>query len=175
MQDTPAFFVGGGFGISNFAVLVIGALAGGALAYKFFKNGDVYLKSESALTNQDYIEDEVYKTMYSTASYPATVSENADRIRSVIRRYRVDVHNLVGKLRRKEITAAQFRASLRALAQQINSELGIGQIGEIARADKKATCESRITNTVNNVLASHMRQETKDRIVAKLTALKARC
>ena len=175
MQDTPGFFVGGGLGFSNTAIVVLGALAGGVIAYKFFKNGDVNLKTERAMTNQDYIEDEIYKTMYATAAYPATVRENADRIRESIRRYRTDVNTLVGKLRRKEITAAEFRTQLRALAQQINSELGIGQLGELARADRKATCEQRIEGAIVRIQASRLSGPNKDRIVAKLSQRKARC
>ena len=175
MADTPGFGIGGWIVLSNFTILVIGGIVGSIIAYKFFKNGDVNLKSEAALTSQDYMEDEIYKTMYATASYPATVSENKDRIYDAISRFRVDMRNLVQRLRRKEISPTQFRGSLRDLGQELNSQLHIGQIGQISRAERKVDCEARITGAVNRVQASRASQATKDRLVAHLTALKQRC
>ena len=175
MADSQAFSASAGFSISNFAVLVFGGLVGGVIAWKFFKNGDVNLKTERALTNQNYIEDEIYKTMRATAAYPATINENRDRILSVIRRYKIDVRNLIDKLRRKEITPAQFRASLHALAQEINSQLGVGQLGEAARAERTVTCQQRITGVINRVNMSQLSQQKKDKIVAQLHTVYNRC
>ena len=175
MADSQAFTANAGFSISNFAVLVFGGLVGGVIAWKFFKNGDVHLKTERALTNQNYIEDEIYRTMRASAAYPATINENRDRILSVIRRYKIDVRNLIDKLRRKEITPAQFRASLHALAQEINSQLGVGQLGEAARAERKVECEMRINKVITRISASKLTQIQKDKLVAQLSARKARC
>jgi len=167
--------IGGAFTLSNTTVIVLGALAGGIIAYKFFKSGDVNLKSMSSMTNQDYIEDEIFQTMRATAAYPSTVNENRDRVLDLIRRHRIDIRNLVDKLRKREITPAQFRASLRALAQQLNSGLHIGQIGEIARAERKADCEQRIQGAINRVSGANLSQTQKDKLVAQLSARKARC
>ena len=175
MADSQAFSASAGFSVSNFAVLVGGAIVGGVIAWKFFKNGDVNLKTERALTNQNYIEDEIYRTMRASAAYPATINENKDRILSVIRRYKIDVRNLIDKLRRKEITPAQFRASLHALAQEINSQLGVGQLGEAARAERKVECEQRIQGVINRLSGSKLTQIQKDKLVAQLSARKARC
>ena len=154
---------------------MFGGLVGGVIAWKFFKNGDVNLKTERALTNQNYIEDEIYRTMRASAAYPATINENRDRILSVIRRYKIDVRNLIDKLRRKEITPTQFRASLHALAQEINSQLGVGQIGEAARAERMVECQQRIQSAINRVSGSQLTQIQKDRLVAQLSARKAKC
>ena len=175
MADTPGFGIGGGIVLSNFTILVLGGIAGSLIAYKFFKNGDVNLKTERALTNQNYIEDEIYKTMRASAAYPATINENRDRILSVIRRYKIDVRNLIDRLRRKEITPAQFRSSLHALAQEINSQLGVGQIGEAARAERTVTCQQRITGVINRVNMSQLSQQKKDKIVAQLHTVYNRC
>ena len=129
----------------------------------------------NALTNQDYVEDEIYNTMRATAAYPTTVEENRDRILDLIRRHHVDVRNLVAKLRKKEITAVQFRTQLHALAQALNNQIGVGQTSEINRARRKAECETAINGVITRISASKLTQVQKDKLVAQLSARKAKC
>jgi len=174
-SDQPAFAAGAGFSVSNFAVLVFGALAGGVLAWKMFDNGDIHLKSELALTNQDYIEDEMYNAMRATAAYPSTIDENRDRVIDLIRRHHVDVRNLIQKLKKKEITAVQFRTQLHALAQALNNQLGVSQSSQINRAQRKAECEAILNREITRISGSQLTQTLKDKYVAKLSARKAKC
>jgi hypothetical protein len=121
----PGLSASASFSLSNTVFLVLGGLAGGVLAYKLFKNGDVYLKSNVALTNQRYIEDEVYDTMLRRSTNPATVRENEDRIRDLVGRNKSVVIGLGDRLERNRLSPRRYRDALRAMATQFSSDLGI--------------------------------------------------
>ena len=126
-ENNVGLGIGGGLILSNTAILILGALAGGCIAYKFFKNGDVHLKSERALTNQNYIADEIYKSMRATAANPATVEENEDRIRDMVKRNKADFIGLGDRLRKRQISPRRYRDGIRGVARYFNHELGISQ------------------------------------------------
>jgi hypothetical protein len=115
--ERPGFSAG--FSFSNFAILVLGAVAGGALAYKFFKGP----KANRAVTNQNNIENDIYNSMMDKAVYPATVEENEDRIRDFVARSRAGP-----RLGRRRLTPKQLRRHVASFARAFNTELGISQI-----------------------------------------------